>query len=531
MQNWTRSVPSIIFKLLGLLYLSDSSHSSLCRFLWITCSLVAFTMLLTFKTITNESFELEMNENQTVRELKQKIEKTKGARYASDLQTLIHAGRVLSDEQTVKDVNFDPKKFIVVVVKPPSFLFSSFKKGSFLLGYVNDFDPKKSTPAETKKNDVKDTTKREKREEPLVQNKTKQERCVDPVVKKETKQAKCADSVVKNEIKQVERASEAKIDLNKDSGGEKQSQPSTEAKSTQRKAVQAANTAGASSNTATASDRHETMDLQLDDNLVNELCMMGFRKSSVVVALKMAYNNPDVAIDYLTSGVDLIRLKERIDNEIAQSRTVGQDGGNEPEYDGIAQLRHNPAIKQLRLVVQRDPTMLHDVIMEIERANPNITRLIQENQEAFVQLLNERVDQNEPMKQEVQKQQQQPQQQQQQQGQQQPQQQRRRQQQQQQHQQQEQSTSSGTRIFRIHLTAEERDAVDRLVAMGFSESQVIEAYFACDKNEALAANFLLQSLEEDGEFPSLFSVVERRIPTNKLMTIQEEEDFTSKIKK
>ncbi|KAL1231807.1 UV excision repair protein [Trichinella spiralis] len=406
--------------LLGLLYLSDSSHSSLCRFLWITCSLVAFTMLLTFKTITNESFELEMNENQTVRELKQKIEKTRGARYASDLQTLIHAGRVL------------------IVVKPPS--------------------PKKSTPAETKKNDVKDTTKKEKREEPLVQNKTKQEKCVDPVVKKETKQAKCADSV--------------------DSGGEKQSQPSTEAKSIQRKAVQAANTAGASSNTVTANDRHETMELQLDDNLVNELCMMGFRKSSVVVALKMAYNNPDVAIDYLTR----------------------QDGGNEPEYDGIAQLRHNPAIKQLRLVVQRDPTMLHDVIMEIERANPNITRLIQENQEAFVQLLNERVDQNEPMKQEVQKQQQQPQQQQQQQ--QQPQQQRRRQQQQQQHQQQEQSTSSGTRIFRIHLTAEERDAVDRLVAMGFSESQVIEAYFACDKNEALAANFLLQSLEEDGEFPS-----------------------------
>ncbi|KRY35557.1 UV excision repair protein RAD23 -like protein B [Trichinella spiralis] len=501
--------------LLGLLYLSDSSHSSLCRFLWITCSLVAFTMLLTFKTITNESFELEMNENQTlpfktwvvflrvVRELKQKIEKTRGARYASDLQTLIHAGRVLSDEQTVKDVNFDPKKFIVVVVKPPSVCLISLViiKPQSVRDTFQYLKPKKSTPAETKKNDVKDTTKKEKREEPLVQNKTKQEKCVDPVVKKETKQAKCADSVVKNEIKQVERASEAKIDLNKDSGGEKQSQPSTEAKSIQRKAVQAANTAGASSNTVTANDRHETMELQLDDNLVNELCMMGFRKSSVVVALKMAYNNPDVAIDYLTSGVDLIRLKERIDNEIAQSRTVGQDGGNEPEYDGIAQLRHNPAIKQLRLVVQRDPTMLHDVIMEIERANPNITRLIQENQEAFVQLLNERVDQNEPMKQEVQKQQQQPQQQQQQQ-QQQPQQQRRRQQQQQQHQQQEQSTSSGTRIFRIHLTAEERDAVDRLVAMGFSESQVIEAYFACDKNEALAANFLLQSLEEDGEFPS-----------------------------
>ncbi|KRZ04441.1 UV excision repair protein RAD23 -like protein B, partial [Trichinella zimbabwensis] len=426
--------------------------------------LVAFTMLLSFKTITNESFELEMNENQTVRELKQKIEKTRGARFASDLQTLIHAGKVLTDEQTVKDVNFDPKKFIVVVVKPPS-----------------------------------DTTKKEKREEPLVQNKTKQEKCVDPVVKNETKQAKCVDSVVKNEIKQVERASEAKIDLNKDSGGVKQPQPSTETKSKERKTVPVANTAEVSSNAITASDLHETMEVEPDGNLINELCLMGFRESSVVIALKMAYNNPDVAIDYLTSGVDLVRLKARIDNEIAQSRTVEQDEANEPQNDAIAQLRYNPAIKQLRLVVQRDPTMLHDVIMEIERANPNITRLIQENQEAFVQLLNERVDQSEPMNQEVQKQQQ-PQQQQQQQ---QPQQQRRQQQQpQQDQQQQQQPTSSGTRIIQIHLTAEERDAVDRLVAMGFSESQVIEAYLACDKDEALAANFLLQSLEEEGEFPS-----------------------------
>ncbi|KRZ28080.1 UV excision repair protein RAD23 -like protein B, partial [Trichinella pseudospiralis] len=435
-------------------------------------------------TITNESFELEMNENQTVRELKQKIEKTRGARFASDLQTLIHAGKVLTDEQTVKDVNFDPKKFIVVVVKPPS--------------------PKKSTPVETKKNDVKDTTKKEKREEPLVQNKTKQEKCVDPVVKNETKQTKCVDSVVKNEVKQVERVSEAKIDLNKDSGGEKQPQPSTETKSKERKAAPVANTAEVSSNAMRASDLHQTMEVEPDDSLINELCMMGFRESSVVIALKMAYNNPDVAIDYLTSGVDLVRLKASIDNEIAQSRTVKQGEANEPQNDAIAQLRFNPAIKQLRLVVQRDPTMLHDVIMEIERANPNITKLIQENQEAFVQLLNERVDQSEPMNQEVQKQQQPKQQQQQ------PQQQRRQQQQkqhqqdqqQQQQQQQQQSTSSGTRIIQIHLTAEERDAVDRLVAMGFSESQVIEAYLACDKDEALAANFLLQSLEEEGEFPS-----------------------------
>ncbi|MCP9262005.1 BMA-RAD-23 [Dirofilaria immitis] len=74
-------------------------------------------MLVTFKTIAQVSFEIELDPHLTIGEVKAKIEEEKGkVEYPIECQKLIYNGKVLDDAQTVEEVMIDPSKFVVVMI-------------------------------------------------------------------------------------------------------------------------------------------------------------------------------------------------------------------------------------------------------------------------------------------------------------------------------------------------------------------------------------------------------------------------------
>lgn len=184
------------------------------------------------------------------------------------------------------------------------------------------------------------------------------------------------------------------------------------------------------------------------ESTVQSIMDMGYNRQQVEQALRASFNNRERAVEYLITGIPLDLLQEQ----------EGEDG---PDDDPLAFLRDQPQFQQMRAVIQQNPNLLNAVLQQIGQTNPALLQAISEHQQAFVRMLNEPVNPSAAGAAA------------------------------------EENAIELPSVQQPQVSPQDKEAIERLKQLGFPEHMVIQAYFACEKNENLAANFLLSQNFDD----------------------------------
>jgi len=224
---------------------------------------------------------------------------------------------------------------------------------------------------------------------------------------------------------------------------------------------------------------------------------MGFPREQVQRALRASFNNPDRAVEYLMTGIPAHLEAEAAGPppttnvpasqpaagstpapppaqpgqpqnlfQLAQQQQAQQGGTGTGATGGSAlgpggldleALRNSPQIRQLREQMMQNPGNIQALVQQLAAQNPQIAQVLGQNPQALMELLGIEISDDVDME--------------------------------------GQPIPPGAQV--VSVTPEERAAIERLEALGFPRQAVLEAYFACDKNEELAANYLFESGFED----------------------------------
>ncbi|KAL1894713.1 UV excision repair protein rad23 [Sporothrix stenoceras] len=425
-------------------------------------------MKVTFKDLKQQKFVIEVDPSETIAAVKQKISDERG--WEPKTQKLIYSGKILKDEETVESYKIEEKGFVVCVVNKP-----------------------KAPPA-----------------------------------------AAAAATASSSSASTAAAASSSSASA---------PVPATPARGSAPAATPAAPVAAAGSLSGAAPAATPTPAARAGDanytdpnsfsvgpalqEAIANMEAMGFERSQINAAMRAAYNNPDRAVEYLLTGIPEGLQQQQAAAQAAQAAQAAApaagapaagggaetdeataaaiaaavaEGGDDEDDDGVnlfdlaAQqgrggaggagrgvgagaaaaaaaaaaaggagagqglgnldfLRHNAQFQQLRQIVQQQPQMLEPILQQLGAGNPQLAQLIAQNPDQFLSLLSEDGDDDDA------------------------------------------PLPPGAQA--IAVTEEERDAIERLCRLGFDRDQAIQAYFACDKNEELAANFLFDQPDDD----------------------------------
>ncbi|KAL7726740.1 hypothetical protein ACLKA6_001468 [Drosophila palustris] len=456
-------------------------------------------MIITVKNLQQQTFTIEFDPEKTVLELKKRIFNERGSEYIVEKQKLIYAGVILTDDRTISSYKVDEKKFIVVMLTRDISGSSSNNSGS-------------STNTATNTNPVGAQR--------------------DVSVKETTTVKSSASEETQSEKKPVNKSHESSA------ASDAATTTTTDKRTTEEREAPRSDTAPITTDYSSIDLVGELANASLQNRAESNLLMgeeynrtvasmveMGYPRDQVERAMAASFNNPERAVEYLITGIPQeSNLFNAGGDEEDQSRASNlrpeslSDLQTESTSDPFEFLRSQPQFLQMRSLIYQNPHLLHAVLQQIGQTNPALLQLISENQDAFLNMLNQPLEgeagDNGQRRQSsarraadtlaslgIQD---------------------------------ESATASaetqrsvagadnqpvnlassddvaalGTlgadinvpqseNMATIRLTPQDQDAVERLKALGFSEALVLQAYFACEKNEQLAANFLLSSTFDD----------------------------------
>ncbi|XP_064808351.1 UV excision repair protein RAD23 homolog B-like [Oncorhynchus masou masou] len=449
---------------------------------------------ITLKTLQQQTFKIEIDPELTVKALKEKIETEKGKDgYPATGQKLIYAGKILNDDIPLKDYRIDENNFLVVMVtkpKPPA-----TPQISPLAAPASTPAPAPAPPAVSGLS-LSDIARPTSSPAPMeistlsptstpapASSLTQAVEFFTPPAPAPVSIPPAAPAAAASSLSEVKPE------------GEHPEQPFA--------------TPPALSSSSIVDDLsllEEAASIlvtgQAYENRVSDIMFMGYEREQVIAALRASYNNPDRAVEYLLMGIpaeaDLLPPESFLHTALANLNPTapapapatdraqpppaattgavsstqqppspggltggltGGTGGSTGGENPLEFLRNQPQFQQMRQVIQQNPALLTALLQQLGRDNPQLLQQITQHQEWFVQMLNE--PQGEEMVEEgVQSQ-------------------------------------GAPQTNYIQVTPQEKEAIERLKDLGFPEGLVIQAYFACEKNENLAANFMLQQTFDD----------------------------------
>lgn len=188
---------------------------------------------------------------------------------------------------------------------------------------------------------------------------------------------------------------------------------------------------------------------------IQRVMELGFPRDQVEAAVRAAGGNPEIATEYLMTGIPMDEDQE----EMAEDEEGEEEEGAEIEGQ-LSTLLNDPRFQQIREEIQANPETLRTLVEQLRSSNPAIAQLIEDHPEDVLEYLQGGAEGEEGQEMQF----------------------------------DPALIGSLPRPGnQLELTEEEMTAVRNLASLGFSEDDALEAYLSCDKNEAMAANLLFEN--------------------------------------